>query len=184
MKHALSAVLLMLVATGAFASGDEAEWSTPVNGLRARLVILPPAQTNTPFCRVLLEMQNVGDVAGQKEIRFSPARLDLRIADSDGRELPVSNDPYDGMSPLWEPTLLPYAGSIRFQISFPGLGYRPTKDMRIVDVGAGKAWVVPQDGSEYWLSGKLSILKEPGDHPHKVWSGTLELPKVKIPEAE
>lgn len=172
------------MASVSLASDDDVTWSPPVNGLRARLVVLPPTGTNTPFCRVLIEIQNTDEVAGQKMIRFSPDKLDLHVTDKAGKVLPVANEPYDGTSPLWEPTLLPYAGTIRFQISFPGLGYHPAKDKTIVDVGQGKAWIVPQDGSVYWLSGKLVIPKEQGDHPHIVWSGTLELPKVEIPKSK
>ena len=98
--------------------------------------------------------------------------------------LAVANEPYDGMSPLWQPILLPYAGTLRFQISFPGLEYRPERDKVIVDVGASKSWIIPQDGSTYYLSGTLSIKKEKGDHPHLDWSGTLTLPRVAIPKGK
>ena len=172
---------LLLAVSSAFASDNEAPWSPPVNGLRARLLILPAEIPNSPFCRVLIEMQNVDDVAGQKKIRFSPDRIDLHVVDKSGRELPVANEPYDGMSPLWEPTLLPYAGTISFQISFPGLGYRPGDNV-IVDVGPSKAWVIPQDGSTYTLSGRFSVQEQQGDHPRIDWSGTLELPKIEIPK--
>lgn len=158
------------------------EWSRPVNGLAARLQVLPAEKPDSPFCRVFIEMQNVGDVAGQKRIRFDPDRLQLRVVDNDGNELPKANGSYDGISPLWEPTLLPYFGTIRFQISFPGLGYRPDRDKVIIDVGSTNAWVIPQDGKTYWLSGRLQIDPQKGDHPHMDWNGTLELPKVKIPQ--
>ncbi len=182
MKYILG--LLLVAASVAIGADNDAGWSPPVNGLRARLVVLPPETLASPFCRVLIEMQNVDDVAGQKKIRFTPDRLSLHVTDGTGKELPVANGPYDGESPLWEPTLLPYAGTIRFQVSFPGLGYRPDADKVIVDVGPSKAWIVPQDGSTYRLSGKLAVEKEPGDHPHMVWSGTLELPKVELPKAK
>ncbi len=69
------------------------------------------------------------------------------------------------MTPRWETIALPYAGTIRFQISFPGAGYRPAVDKVIVDVGASKVWIIPQDGSKYVLSGSLSIEREGADHP-------------------
>lgn len=163
------------------ASGEATGWSKPVKGLRARLQILPSQKSDSPFCRVFIEFQNVDDVAGQKKIRFTPDKLDLRVTDKNGKELPIANGAYDGMSPLWEPTLLPYSGTLRFQISFPGLGYRPTDEV-IIDVGSSKAWVVPQDGSTYYLSGSLSIRREKTDHPYMDWSGTLDLPKVEIPK--
>jgi hypothetical protein len=51
----------------------------------------------------------------------------------------------------------------------------------IVDAGPSEAWIIPQDGTIYWLSGKLTVGKQTGDHPYKDWSGTIELPKVEIP---
>ena len=177
------ALFLLLAVSTLQALDDEAVWSSPVKGLRARLLIRPPQKQDSPFYRVYIEFENVDDVMGQKKIRFSPDKLDLHIADKNGKELRTANGPYDGMSPVWEPTLLPYSGTLRFQISFPGLGYRPT-DKVIIDVGSTKAWVVPQDGSTYYLTGSLSIHKEESDHPHMDWSGTLELPKVEIPKGK
>ncbi len=182
MKSVLG-VLLLLV-SGATAADKEPAWSPAVNGLCARLVVMPPEKADSPFCRVLIEMENVDDVAGQKKIRFAPDKLALRVKDETGKNLPIANGPYDGRTPLWEPTLLPYRGSMKFQISFPGLGYHPAKDKVIVDVGPSNAWSIPQDGSAYQLSGSFTVPREPGDHPHMVWSGTLELPKVNIPRAK
>ena len=172
---------MLLVAATVLASSEDAGWPKPVNGLRARLVVLPSKDANSPFCRVFIEFENVDDVEGQKKIRFAPDKLVLRVA---GKELPLANGPYDGLSPFWETIALPYAGSLKFQISFPGLGYRTTSDKVIVDVGCRKAWVIPQDGTPYFLSGSLSIGKEKSDHPSMDWSGTLELPKVEIPKAK
>lgn len=181
-KHVL--VVLALAMLVGCASHDEATWSAPVNGLRARLIVLPSETNRTPFCRVLIEMQNVADVAGQLKIRFNPDRLKLRVTDQAGKELQVANGSYDGSVPLWDPTLLPMGGTIKFRISFPGLGYHPDTDKVIVDVGPLQAWVIPQDGSTYWLSGNLVIDHQVGDHPYMDWSGTLELPKVAIPKAK
>ena len=177
-------ILLSLVISAALAPGDDAGWSKPVKGLRARLLVRPPQKADSPFCRVFIEFENVDDVAGPKKIRFSPDKLSLRVADKDGKELALANGSYDGMSPLWATLALPFAGSMRFQISFPGLGFRPGTDRVIVDVGARKSWGIPQDRSTYFLSGSLSIEREKSDHPYRDWSGTLELPRVEIPKAK
>jgi hypothetical protein len=175
--------MLLLAATAVMASNDDALLSPPVNGLRARLIVLPPEKPTVPFCRILIEMQNVEHGLGQKSIRFSPDKLDLHITDQSGKELPPVIGDYDGKSPNWEPTLLPMEGTIKFRISFPGLGYRPGIDKVIVDMGLSKTWIVPQDGSSYWLSGKFIVPKQEGDHQHMDWNGTLELPKVQIPKS-
>ncbi len=122
---------------------------------------------------------------GQKKIRFALDKLKLRVTSTSGNELPPPTVmAYDGMTPLWEMIALPCCGTIRFLISFPGLGYHPGTDKVIVDVGLGDVWVIPQDGATYYLSGRLSIQKENGDHPSMGWSGIIELPKVKIPRGK
>ena len=159
-------------------------WSKPANGLRARLLVLPSEKPESPFCQIYIEFQNVSDVAGQMKLRFTPDQLSLAVTDKNGEELTITNMVYDGMSPLWEPMLLPYSGTLRFQISFPGLGYRPGQDKVVVDVGPSNAWIIPQNGSTYYLSGTLSIKKENGDHSNRDWSGTLTLPRVAIPKGK
>src|SRR5204863_9117505 len=94
--------------------------------------------------------------------------------------LAKANGEYDGMSQTWEPLLLPFEGTIRFRISFPGLGYRPETDRTIIDLGPSMSWVIPDD-KEYFVSGTLTIPKMEGDHRHSDWSGTLTLPTAKIP---
>ena len=71
---------------------------------------------------------------------------------------------------------------MRFQVSFPGLGFRP-EDKLIIDAGTENAWVVPQDGTTYYLSGSLTIPGEKGDRPFLDWSGTIGLPQAEIPAA-
>jgi hypothetical protein len=174
---------LLLIASTVAASGDADGWSKAVQGLRARLDVLPSTNEDSPFTRVFIEFENVSDVMGQKRIPFSPDRLSLRVTDKDGNELARSNHSYDGMSPLWETLALPYAGSMKFRISFPGLGYLPGRDKVIVDVGGANAWVIPQDGKSYFLSGTLVIDRE-NNGPQREWSGTLDLPMVQIPSAK
>jgi hypothetical protein len=176
--------LLVLALAVSCTSNDEATWSAPIKGLRARLIVLPADTNSSPFCRVMIEMQNVADVAGQMKIRFNPDRLKLSVMNRTGKELPIASGGYDGSVPLWEPTLLPMEGTIKFRISFPGLGYHPDTDKVVVDLGPLQSWVIPQDGSTYWLSGSLVIGRQPGDHPYMDWSGTLDLPKVAIPKAK
>ena len=157
-------------------------WSQPVRGLRARLAVLPPPQGSPSFCRVMLEFEHVSDVVGQIKIRFTPARLRLQVTDRSGKRLAVAGRGYDGVAPTWEPIPLPFGGTVRFQVSFPGLGFRP-EDKLIIDAGTENAWVVPQDGTTYYLSGSLTIPGEKGDRPFLDWSGTIGLPQAEIPAA-
>jgi len=178
-----SVLFLLLGACLVQAAEDDATWSKPEKGVRGRLLVLPSAKPDSPFCRVFIELQNVGDVAGQITIRFSPEKLDLQATENNGKPLAGANGPYDGMSPIWKPISLPYAGTIKFQISFPGLGYQPEKDKVIIDMGPGRSWIIPDKGA-YFLSGTFSVTRESSDHPYMDWSGKLTLPMVQIPKAK
>jgi hypothetical protein len=56
------------------------------------------------------------------------------VTGANGKELAAVNGDYDGMSPDWETIALPYAGTMKFQISFPGLGYGPTDKVIVTEV--------------------------------------------------
>ena len=182
----MNAFALVCSAIAALAvAPNDAKWSEPVSGLRGRLSVERDKKPDSPFCRVFVELENVDDVAGQKRIRFKLEKLALRVTDKDGKALSQpSSISYDGMKPLWETIALPMEGVIKFRVSFPGMGYRPGVDKTIIDLDAGQAWVIPQSGGPYYLSGSLTIAKEQGDHPHMDWSGTLNFPNAEIPAAE
>jgi hypothetical protein len=116
---------------------------------------------------------------GQRKVRFKPEKLDFQVTDQDGNVLVRANGSYDGITPGWEPILLSYAGTIKFQISFNGLGYHPDRDRIIVDLGPSRSWIIPPTG-DYFLTGTFSVAREPGDHPIMDWSGTLTFPPAKI----
>jgi hypothetical protein len=155
-------------------------WSEKVNGLRSRMSL--EREVNSPFLKVFIELQNTADVAGSRKIRFTPKILDFRVTDAAKNPLAKAIGPYDGISPFWEPLLLPMEGTLRFRISFPGLGYRPETDHTILDLGPMMSWVIPED-KDYFLSGTFTIPKMEGDHPYMDWSGTLTLPSIRIPQA-
>jgi hypothetical protein len=178
MKTAI--ILSLFLILPALASEKEPAWSDAVDGLRARLVVLPSSKDAQPFERVFIEFDNA--LGGEKNIRFNPDQLKLRITDANGKELPTAAGvAYDGASPLWKPIRLPYAGTIRFQVSFPGAGYNP-KDKAMIDVGPQHVWVLPEDGKTYFLSGSVSIKGQTSDDRNTDWSGVLNLPKARIPK--
>ncbi len=156
----------------------EPDWSEPVNGVRARLSL--ERQKDSPFLKVFIEFQNTSDTAGIKKIRFIPKTIQAQVMDENGTLLKPPVGSYDGISPTWDTMALPLEATLRFRISFPGLGYRPDRDRTIVDFGPDACWVIPSEKS-YFLSGTLSIPKQEGDHPHSDWNGTLTLPKIPIP---
>jgi hypothetical protein len=178
MKTLLTAILVIAFSAQALASDVADGWSETVNGLKARLSF--ERVQKSPFLKVFIELQNTSDVAGSRKIRFDPKTIDLRVTDAAKNPLAKANGPYDGTSPIWKPLLLPLEGTIRFRISFPGLGYRPETDRTIIDLGPSMSWVIPDD-KEYFISGTLTIPKMEGDHHDSDWSGMLTLPTTKIP---
>lgn len=176
MKRFLAVIIFTLLLSPLWAA--EPEWSESVNGVRARLLL--ERQKDSPFLKIFIEIQNTSDVAGMKKIRFTPAAIQIQVTDESGTPLKRSSNPYDGMSPIWEPLQLPYEGMMRFQISFPGLGYQPTRDRTIIDLGPRSSWIIPND-QIYYISGAMAIPKQADDHLHSDWNGTLNFSKIPIP---
>ncbi len=165
------------------ATAEEGDWSAPDHGLRARLIVLPSLKDD-PFYRIYIELDNVDEVMGQKQIPFSPEKCSFKVTNEKGDELKEPHDlySYDGISPNWTPLSLPMGGTIKFRIDTRGLSCGDKKNT-VVDLGIFRAWIIPQDGSNYFLSAKFTIPRDPHAHPIMDWHGTLDLPKVKIPAA-
>ena len=176
MKRLLPIIAFIAFLTPLWAA--EPEWSEPVNGVRARLSL--ERQKDSPFLKVFIEFHNTSDVAGMKKLRFTPDKIQAQVTDERGTPLQTTRNPYDGTSPAWEPLQLPFEGTMRFRISFPGLGYQPNRDRTIIDFDPQASWIIPEDRT-YFISGVLTIPKKEGDHPHLDWNGTLNLPKIPIP---
>lgn len=179
MKAFLVAVLVIAFSAQIRASEALDSWSETVNGLRARLSV--ERDKDSPFVKVFLELQNTSDVAGIKTIRFTRKSITPTVTNKAGEELQRALGMYSSLSPDWTPLKLPFDGTMRFRISFPGLGFNQEKDKTIVDLGSQHSWIIPQEG-EWFLSGSLKIDKQEGDHSSMDWSGTLSLPKIRIPQ--
>jgi hypothetical protein len=153
-------------------------WSQPVNGLRARISLVPDYHGDSPFFRVFLEMQHVAKDIGHRNIRFSPSRLDLRVVDQSGGEVPAVEPMYNGFSPDWKEFSISYKGTTKLNISYPGAGYlRP--DSMAIDLGPWRIWRLALGGN-YFVTAKLVIPSQKDDHPFLDWSGTLEMPMLVI----
>jgi len=167
-----------------FCADEDSSWSKIENGLRGRLLVLPSQAKDSPFYRVFIELQNTEDVMGQRKVRFNLERLSFKVTDKDNNIIQKDSvGAYDGMKPLWEPLLLPYQGSIRFQISFPGMGVFP-EQRGLIDLGPPYCWIISQNDVKKYLSGALTVEREKGDHPYMDWHGTIVFPPTLIPKQE
>ncbi len=182
MQPSMKAFLIILLSLALSARAQDPNWSPSANGLRGRLHVLPPETDKVPFYRIELELENTRDVTGQLKIRKPRGGLAVWVKAADGQTIKTrSSGAYSGMSPHWEPLLLPMGGVIKYGISFPGANYRPGARVGIIDLGPVFVFEVPMDGKAYFLAGRFSNSAQPGDHPSTDWSGTLELPPTPVP---
>jgi hypothetical protein len=186
-----------------FAGGDTnilalSGWSKPVStrdgqSLRARMMIaqemLPGRVGNVPETEFYLELQNVTGAAGAPmQIYFDRRNLQCVMLDANGRPPPPppggEGGSGSGAGKCW--ITLPYDCTIRLRANRYGFGF-PRGDGLFLMLTPGAFWVIqPGDTNDYYLSGQFTVTPPTNsvpadfDHARVFWSGTLELPKMKI----
>ena len=86
---------------------------------------------------------------------------------------------YDELSVELGMMRLPSDSYLRFDISHHGAGV-PKNQAALLDLGIPYVWVFsPDDKHSHYLRGRFSI----GARKDRTWSGTIEMPRVKIPIA-
>ena len=175
------AVLLFPAMPQAAGGDDDTDWSSPVNGLQARLSLGRREVLNgTPLIATYLELRNTADVANVIEVPFSADAIQFEVVDSDDRLLASKSGPYDELTVEVGMLRLPHDSYLRFDISHHGAGV-PKNQAALLDLGAFHVWVFsPGDKHSYYLRGRFSV----DPRKDRTWSGIIEMPKVKIPTAE
>jgi hypothetical protein len=159
---------------------DDTGWSSPVNGLQARLsVARGQALNGTPLITTYLELRNVADVANVMELPFNPEPMRFEVVDEQDKLLAQKGMVYDELSVELGMLRLPHDSYLRFDISHHGAGV-PKNQAALLDLGIPYVWVFsPGDKHSYYLRGRFSIEAR----KDRTWSGTIEMPRVKIPIA-
>jgi len=204
MMKALTAFLL-LITCQIFSSADEtkivatSEWSKSVEtkynqSLRGRMLLgyghSPAHAGAVPETQFYIELQNVSTAIGAPmRIYFDAGRgFECELTDSNGKAVPEVGGAGSGGGPGPEWITLPYDSTIRLRASMYGYGAIPADGLALVMPPPSlKRWSIrPGAANACFLSGKLTI-NTPTDYVPKnfdesraVWSGTLELPKMKI----
>jgi hypothetical protein len=183
MKLALVTVLASLFLSAfpqATTGNDDNGWSSPVNGLQARLsVARGQALNGTPLITTYLELRNVADVANVMELPFNPGPMRFEVVDEQDKLLAQKGMVYDELSVELGMLRLPHDSYLRFDISHHGAGV-PKNQAALLDLGIPYVWVFsPDDKHSYYLRGRFSIEAR----KDRTWSGTIEMPRVKIPIA-
>jgi RNA polymerase sigma factor (sigma-70 family) len=152
-------------------------WSRPVNGLRARLVVVQKEPFNgTPVLVAYLELRNVSDRANPLEVPWEQAELTFTVTDATGRTVRAANGPYSEVRGPVGLLRLPFGSELRFNITHRGAGV-PKDQGGILDLGVMSHWIFPPgDGHVYYLEGTLTVRNS----DERLWSGTITLPRVRI----
>jgi hypothetical protein len=181
------ASLFVLAFAHATAGNDDAGWSSPVNGLQARLSLVRGQPLNgTPLIRTYLELRNVADVANAMELPFRPEAMRFEVVDERDKPLAQNGTPYDELTVELGMQRLPHDSYLRFDISHHGAGV-PKNQTALLDLGVPYVWVfTPSDRHSYYLRAQFSVeaRKErtaESTKPDREWSGTIEMPRLKIP---
>jgi hypothetical protein len=173
----------LLISASPHATGgkdDAGGWSSPVNGLQARLSVARGQVLNgTPLITTCLELRNVADVANAMELPFNPEAMRFEVVDEQDKLLAQKGRAYDELTVELGMLRLPHDSYHRFDISHHGAGV-PKNQAALLDLGVPYVWVFsPGDKHSYYLRGRFSIEAR----KNRTWSGTIEMPRVKIPTA-
>ena len=176
---AILLALMLLSAVPQFTGdNDDTGWSLPVNGLEARLSFGKKETINgTPLISTYLELRNVADIANVMELPLNLDRIQFEVVDKRDKTLPQAARAYDEVSVEVGMLRMPYDSYLRLNISHRGAGV-PKNQRALLDLGVSHIWMFSRsDERSYYLRGRFSV--EPSTE--RTWSGTIEMPKVKIP---
>ncbi len=186
-----------------FAGGDTniiamSDWSKPVGtiyseSLRGRMIIAQERSRayagSWPETEFYLELQNVSGAAGTPmQIYFDPERgLHCEVLDKSGKPPPMIGGAGSGggAGPCWIALL--YDSTIRLRANMYGYGKKLGDGLLLQMVSTTQRWdIKPGDTNIYYLSATFTVAPPTNSAPRdpdvesRIWSGTLELPKMKI----
>jgi len=178
--------------TNVIALGD---WSEPVGNeygckLRGRLAMCAYPEHRGPANRVdvgvYVELQEYSDsMAGGVQVYCDFMKgLKCEVADANGRAPEPVGTGYDGgvPSPVW--VCVPPFASIRLRASVDAGGRLRDGSLGLWFAGAGQWTIKRTDTNTYFMSATFTVTPPPGTttfNNTQIWSGTLHLPKMKLP---
>lgn len=173
------------------------DWSKPVStgheqALRARVLIAqghsPAHEGPWPETEVYLEVQNVsGAVGAPTRFYFDPEHgWKCEVRNGNGKLLsPGGPGSGGGPEACW--ITLPYDSTIRLRANMYGYG-AGKGDGLVLMLFPPQSWFIKAgDTNDYFLSGTFTVTTPANFAPkdfeaaRAVWSGTLKLPKLKLP---
>ena len=203
--------LLFAVRAGCFAANDASvlaagDWSEPATDsagtLRGRLLLCDSPKDKSPAA--YLELQECANswgrdldvycnlqgavtrlpAAGTKEkARFEKAVAVWEMRDGSNQLVPMPPSAYSGGAPGAQWVTLPCDSTVRLRVSLYAAGRYEDGSLNIFL--AANHWVIPaRSANDYFLSCTFTV-DPPANHvtlpSHRVWRGTLKLPKMQLP---
>jgi RNA polymerase sigma factor (sigma-70 family) len=163
------------------------EWSKPVGPLQARLVVVHRLEKFEkdpdvfPILDTYLDVRNVA--GGDNTVEFAPMRSAAKwqVTDGDGKPRQPVSPPGNWLpTPDWR-LVLAAGESGRLKLTVSGAGLARGRSGHL-EFGLGQVWEFePKDPGPFFLSGTIAV--EPTGQRGR-WSGTLELPQVRLPLGE
>ena len=182
------------------AKNDDATWSQPVQGLRARLFTRPSTEPEyDKTYDVWIEIQEVGTETSlgvthkPVTIRYVGDNSQFQFEITDGKGADISEaapGPVDE-AVATQDLIIPPKGDLTFPIGYGGSfphhppPGEPTPKGRLLIFDATRQWLIPLDNSPYHLAASLVVSAAggqlPNAAPYRGWVGTLELPPIVLP---
>jgi hypothetical protein len=182
------------------AKNDDASWSQPVKGLRARLFTRPSTEPEyDKTFDVWIEIQEVGVETSlgvthkPVTIRYVGDNSQFQFEITDGKGADVSEaapSPVDAAVAAQD-LIIPGKGDLTFPIGYGGSSPHhpppgePTPKGRLLIFDATRQWLVPLDNGPYHLAASLVVStvggQLPNAAPYHGWIGTLALPPIELP---
>ena len=177
-KEIVSAVRVMY--------GDaQGEWSSTdgsIAGLQARLVAYrEDASNGTPIIAMYLDLRNTAGSNNTVDFVLDGAKVDWIVSDSTGKAIAPTSPPGNWLPINARKLTLAAKESGRLKLTIGGGGIGLAKAGHL-ELASDRVWEFAQaDKGPYFLSGKITI-EATGER--EKWSGTLALPRVRIPVGE
>ncbi len=200
----IAMALFLAVSQFCIAGGDTniiamSDWSKPVaaspyygHTIRARMIIAQGrgAAFDGPWpeTQFYLEFQNVsGAISYPMQFYFDPSEgVHCELRDANGKSpSQAGGGSGGGAGAAW--ITLPYDSTIRLRANMYGYGKKPGDGLLLCIYPPAQYWNISAgDTNAYYLSGTFTVttptnfVAKNADAAHAVWSGTLELPKMKV----
>jgi hypothetical protein len=160
------------------------EWSRTegsIAGLQGRLVLyLGEPSNGTPISKAFLDLRNTSGGGNTVEFVLDGSKTVWKIVNADGKPSVNSSLPGNWISTSARKITLASGKSGRLPLTVSGAGVMKDSGGHL-ELGPKYVWVFKRgDVGPYLLSGTVTIAPTGG---RGQWSGTLDLPRVKIPSA-